>query len=55
MLAVERPKHGVEAEPELGSEGQNVQCQMRWCSMVGIMEMVTRKVKWFHSAFLLLK
>ena len=55
MLAVERPEHGVDAEPELGSEGQRVQCQMRGCSKVGIMEMVMRRVKWFRSAFLLLK
>ena len=55
MLDVERPEHGFEAEPELESEGQKVQCQMRGCSKVGIVEMVMRRVKWFRSAFLLLK
>ena len=54
MLVVERPEHGFEAEPKLGSEGQRVQCQMRGCSKVGIVEMVMRRVKWFRSAFLLL-
>jgi hypothetical protein len=55
VLAVERPEHGFEAEPELESEGQMVQCQMRGCSKVGIMEMVMRRVKWCRSTFLLLK
>lgn len=55
MLAVERPEHSVEAEPELESEDQKVQCQIRGCSKVGIMEMMMRRVRWFRSSFLLLK
>lgn len=55
MMAFERPKHGLGAEPEWGSEGQKVQRQMIGHSKVGIMEMVMKMVKWFHLAFLLLK
>ena len=55
MVAHERPEHGFGSEPELGSEDQRVQGQMRGHSKVGIMEMVMKMVKWFHLEFLLLK
>ena len=55
MMVVERPEHGLGAEPEWGIEGQMVQYQRRVRSKVGIEEMVMMMVRWFHSAFLLLK
>lgn len=55
MLAVERPEHGVGDELELGSEGQMVQCLMKVCSRVVILEMMRRRVRLFGSKFLLPK
>ena len=54
-MAFERPEHGFGAEPDWGSEGRKVQCQMKGRSKVGILEMVMKMVRWFHLAFLLLK
>ena len=55
MMAVERPEHGLVAEPEWGIGGQMVHCQRRVRSKMGIEETVMLMVRWFHSAFLLLK
>lgn len=54
-MAVERPEHELGAEPEWGIEGQMVRYQRRVRSKMGIEEMVMMMVRWFHSAFLLLK
>ena len=45
VMAVERPEHGIVAEPEWGIGGQMVRCRRRVRSMVGIMEMVMMMVK----------
>lgn len=55
MTAIERPEHGLVAEPEWGIGGQMVWYQRKVCSKVGIKEMVMMMVMWFHSAFLLLR
>lgn len=55
MVAFERPEHEIGAEPKWGIKGQMVQYQRRVRSKVGIEEMVMMMVRWFHSAFLLLK
>ena len=54
-MAFERPEHGLGAEPEWGIKGHMVRYQRRVRSKVGIEEMVMMMVRWFHSAFMLLK